>query len=123
MVWLQQKKYLKKMIYCRLVIKISLETFDVITSKLQDELVDIIENNIEINDYQLIMYKYIFITELEIPLLEDNGIEIGDDSFILYIIPDDLDFDLLKKLDFAFDKFKLSFMANKLNVLKLRFRF
>ena len=123
MVWLQQKKYLKKMIYCRLVIKISLETFDVITSKLQDELIDIIENNIEINDYQLIMYKYIFITELEIPLLEDNGIEIGDDSFILYIIPDDLDFDLLKKLDFAFDKFKLSFMANKLNVLKLRFRF
>ena len=108
-------------IYYILVIKIALETFEVITSKLQEELLDIIQNYVEVNDYQKIMYKYIFITELEIPLLEDIGIEINEDSFILYIIPDDLDFDVLKKLDSAFDKFKLSFMPNKLNVLKLRF--
>ena len=105
-----------------MVINIASETFEVITSKLQDELSDIIKNHVEVNDYQIIMYKYILITELEIPLLEDIGIEINEDSFILYIIPVDLDFGVLKKLELAFDKFKLSFMANKLNVLKLRFR-
>ena len=108
-------------IYYLLVIKIASKTFEVITSKLQEELSDIIQNHVEVNDYQKIMYKYIFITELEIPLLEDIGIEINEDSFILYIIPDDLDFDVLKKLELAFDKFKLSFMSNKLNVLRLCF--
>ena len=81
----------------------------------------IIENNIEVNDYQLIMYKYIFTSELKIPLLDDLGVEIAEDSFILYIIPDDLELSLLRKLDDAFDRFEVSFMPNPYNLLKLKF--
>lgn len=97
-------------------------TFENVSSKLQDELIDIIENETEINDYELIVYKYLFISELGIPLLEDIGIEICEDSFVLYIIPDDLEFELLRKLVDAFDRFKVTFMANRYNILKLRFR-
>lgn len=97
-------------------------TFENVSSKLQDELIDIIENETEINDYELIVYKYLFISELDIPLLEDIGIEICEDSFVLYIIPDDLEFELLRKLVDAFDRFKVTFMANSYNILKLRFK-
>jgi len=69
----------------------------------------------------LIVYKYVFISELKIPLLEDLGVEITEDSFILYIIPDGLELDILRKLDDVFDKFKVSFMPNDYNILKLRF--
>lgn len=62
-----------------------------------------------------------FISELKIPLLEDLGVEITEDSFILYIIPDGLELDILRKLDDVFDKFKVSFMPNDYNILKLRF--
>ena len=81
----------------------------------------IIENNIEVNDYQLIMYKYIFTSELKVPLHDDLGVEIAEDSFILYIIPDDLELSLLRKLDDAFDRFEASFMPNPYNLLKLKF--
>ena len=97
-------------------------TFENVSSKLQDELVGIIENESEINDYELIVYKYLFMSELGIPLLEDIGIEICEDSFVLYIIPDDLEFELLRKLVDAFDRFKVTFMANRYNILKLRFK-
>ena len=89
--------------------------------KIQNELIDIINSNKELNDYELIVYKYVFISELEIPLLDDFGIEITEDSFILYIIPDDLKFSLLRKLDDVFNKFELSFMPNPYNVIKLKF--
>lgn len=98
------------------------ETFDVVVRKLQSEFADIIENNKEVNDYELIVYKYMFISELEIPLFEDLGVEIDEDSFILYIIPDDLEFGLLRKLDDNFDKFEVSFMPNSYNLIKLRFK-
>ena len=88
---------------------------------MQDELADIIKNNKEVNDYELIMYKYIFISELKIPLLEDLGVEVSEDSFILYIIPDGLELDLLRKLDDLFDRFKVIFMPNPYDVIKLRF--
>lgn len=97
-------------------------TFENVASKLQEELFEIIQSNKEINDYELIVYKYVFITELGIPLFEDIGIEICDDSFILYIIPDNLEFGLLRKLDDAFDRFRVTFMPNNYNILKLRFR-
>ena len=102
-------------------IEITDETFDVIASKLQEELIDMIENDRQLNDYDLIVYKYVFITELGIPLLEDLGVEITDDGFILYIIPDELEFDVLRKLDDEFDKFELKFMANEFNLIKLKF--
>ena len=89
--------------------------------KLQEELIDIIKNNKEVNDYELIVYKYVFISELKVPLMEDLGVKINEDSFILYIIPDDLEFSLLRKLDDVFDRFKLSFMPNEYNIIKLRF--
>lgn len=102
--------------------RMSEETFDAIALKLQDELADIIVNGKDVNEYGLIVYKYMFISELEIPLLEDLGVEITDDSFALYIIPDDLKFEVLRALDDAFDKFELSFAPNPYNVLKLNFK-
>lgn len=102
--------------------RMSDETFDVVASKLQEELIDIFKNNKEVNDYELIVYKYVFINELKIPLLEDLGIEIDEDCFMLHIIPDDLEFKLLRKLDDAFDKFEIDFMPNQYNIIKLRFK-
>ncbi|MBE6490910.1 MAG: hypothetical protein UIB31_03210 [Methanobrevibacter sp.] len=104
-------------------IEITGETFDVIAQKLQEELTDIIKSKKEVNDYELIVYKYIFISELKIPLLEDLGVEITDDAFILYVIPDDLQFSCLRQLDDVFDKFEMSFMANEFNILKIKFLF
>jgi hypothetical protein len=102
-------------------IEITEETFEAIASKIQDELADIIKSKKQINDYELIVYKYLFISELKIPLLEDLGIEITEDSFILYIIPDSLEFSLLRKLDDNFNRFNLCFMPNSYNLLKLKF--
>lgn len=97
-------------------------TFKAVSSKLQDELVDILKSEKEVNDYELIVYKYVFISELGIPLFEDLGVEINEDSFVLYIIPDDLQFAQLRDLDDAFDKFTLTFLPNSYNLLKLNFR-
>ena len=97
-------------------------TFKAVSSKLQDELVDILKSEKEVNDYELIVYKYVFISELGIPLFEDLGVEINEDSFVLYILPDDLQFAQLRDLDDAFDKFTLTFLPNSYNLLKLNFR-
>lgn len=78
-------------------------TFDAIASKLQEELTGIIVGGADVNEYELIVYKYVFISELKVPVVEELGIEIAEDSFILYLIPDDLEFSLLRKLDDAFD--------------------
>jgi hypothetical protein len=96
-------------------------TFELVARKLQEELAEIIKSDRETDDYQLIVYKYVFISELGIPLWEDLGFEITDDSFMLYVIPDNLEFSLLRKLDDAFDRFNLSFMPNEYNVVKLKF--
>lgn len=96
-------------------------TFDVIASKIQDELAEIISNGDEVNDYGLIVYKYVFISELKIPVHEDLGIKIKENSFVLHIIPDDLEFELLENLVNAFDKFKAKFKANDYNIIKLEF--
>lgn len=117
MPWWQQKKYLKR------GIKITDETFEVIAQKLQEELIDIIQSKKEVNEYELIVYKYVFISELKIPLFEELGVEITDDAFILYVIPDDLKFSCLRQLDDVFDKFEMSFMVNEFNLLKIKFLF
>ena len=70
----------------------------------------------------MIVYKYIFISELNIPLLENLSIEITEDSFIVYIVPDELEFSLLRKLDDIFDKFEIKFMPNEYNLIKLKFK-
>ena len=97
-------------------------TFKAVSNKLQDELVDILKSEKEVNEYELIVYKYVFISELGIPLFEDLGVEINEDSLVLYIIPDDLQFAQLRDLDDAFDKFTLTFFPNSYNLLKLNFR-
>ena len=97
-------------------------TFNAIASKLQDELADIIKSEKEVNDYELIVYKYVFISELNVPLFEELEVEINEDSFVLHIIPDDLEFDLLRDLDDAFDKFTITFLPNSYNLLKLKFK-
>ena len=97
-------------------------TFKAVSNKLQDELVDILKSEKEVNEYELIVYKYVFISELGIPLFEDLGVEINEDSFVLYIIPDDLQFAQLRDLDDAFDKFTITFLPNSYNLLKLNFR-
>ena len=97
-------------------------TFEAVAVKIQDELADIIKSKKELNEYELIVYKYVFISELEIPLLEDLGVEITEDSFILYVVPDDLEFEMLRKLDDNFNRFEISFLPNSYNILKLRFK-
>ena len=97
-------------------------TFNAIASKLQEELADIIKSEKEVNDYELIVYKYVFISELNVPLFEELEVEINEDSFVLHIIPDDLEFDLLRDLDDAFDKFTITFLPNSYNLLKLNFK-
>lgn len=82
---------------------------------------EIISNKKEANDYELIVYKYIFISELKIPLMDEFGVEITDDSFIVHVIPDDLEFEVLRQLDDVFDKFRLSFLANEYNLIKIKF--
>lgn len=104
------------------MIRITEESFELMASKLQEELAGIIEKGLDVDDYKLIMYKYIFISELKIPLLEDLGVEIGENSFVLYIVPDDLEFGRLRHLDDVFDKFESSFEPNDYNVIKLRFK-
>ena len=96
--------------------------FPEIASKLQDELIDIIESGKEVNEYELIVYKYLFISELKIPVHEELGVEITEDSFILYVIPDDLKLSRLSRLDDAFDRFTVTFLPNAYNILKLNFK-
>lgn len=96
-------------------------TFDEVASKLQCELADIIMNRKEVNEYELIVYKYLFITELKIPVHEDLGVEIVKDSFVLYLIPDGLEFGVIRRLDDAFDRFRITFMPNDYGLVKLKF--
>ena len=96
-------------------------TFGAIAGKIQDELVEIIRNGVEVNDYQLIVYKYVFISELKIPVHEELGIELTEDSFIVYVIPDDLKFGILEKFVNAFDRFEAKFKANDYNIIKMEF--
>lgn len=84
-------------------------------------MADIIENEKEVNDYELIVYKYLFISELGIPLLEDLDVEISEDGFSLYVVPDNLEFKLLRRLDDEFVRFELKFMPNEYNIIKLKF--
>ncbi len=98
-------------------------TFDVIASKLQDELADIIISRKEVNDYELIVYKYVFSSELGVPIFEEVNFIIEDDSFIIHVIPDDLELSLLRKLDDAFDRFRITFMPNSYNIIKLKFTY
>ena len=83
---------------------------------------DILKSKKQVNDYELIVYKYLFISELNVPVFEELGVEIKDDSFVLYVIPDDLEFSLLRDLDDAFDKFTVTFLPNSYNLLKLKFK-
>ena len=96
-------------------------TFDAIAKKIQDELAEIIGNDVIVSEYELIVYKYLFISELGIPLLEDLDVVVTDNSFILYVIPDDLEFNVLEKLVNTFDMFKARFKANDYNIIKLEF--
>lgn len=97
-------------------------TFENIASKLQEELIQIIQSKKAVNEYELIVYKYVFISELKIPVHEELGVKITEDSFILYVIPDDLRLNLLRRLDDAFDKFTVTFLPNSYNILKLNFK-
>lgn len=92
-----------------------------VSFKLQEELAEIISTGKEVNDYELIVYKYMFISELKIPLLEDLDVKISEDSFILHLIPDDLEFSVLRKLDDSFDRFDICFMPNDYGLIKLKF--
>lgn len=103
-------------------IEITEETFDAIASKLQDDLAEAIQGKKQINEYELIVYKYVFISELKMPLFDEMEMEITSDSFIIHLIPDGLMLSQLKKLDDAFDRFKISFLPNSYNLIKLNFK-
>lgn len=84
-------------------------------------MASVIQNKKQINEYELIVYKYMFISELGMPLFDEKEIEIDSDSFTVHMIPDALEFDRLRKLDDAFYRFDLIFMPNVYNLLKIRF--
>ncbi len=96
-------------------------TFNEIAAKLQEELIAIIKSQ-NVNEYELIVFKYLFISELKIPVHEELGVRITEDSFIIHVIPDNLELALLKDLDDAFDKFRVTFLPNSYNILKLNFK-
>ena len=79
------------------------------------------KSDAEVNDYELIVYKYLFITELNVPVHEELGIRVTEKSFVLYIIPDDLEFGILENLVNTFDRFEAIFKANSYNIIKLEF--
>lgn len=97
-------------------------TFQAVAGGLKDELVEIISNGKEVNDYELIVFKYVFISELKIPVHEELGIEITEDSFILYVIPDDLQFNVLRNLVDSFEEFEVTFLPNPYCLIKLKFK-
>ena len=99
-------------------VRISDETFEMMASKLQDELLEIIENHYELNDYELIMYKYVFTSQLN--LNEVRLFEIDEDSFTLTIVPENLEFKYLRQVDDAFDKFELILLPDQF--VKIKFR-
>lgn len=90
---------------------------------MQDELIESIADNRQLNDYELIVYKYVFSSELGVPIVDDLNFEIKENSFFINVIPDDLELDLLRKLDDVFDKFKVTFAPNPYNVIKLKFSY
>jgi len=96
-------------------------TFNEIAAKLQEELIAIIKSQ-NVNEYELIVFKYLFISELKIPVHDELGVRITEDSFIIHVIPDNLELALLKDLDDAFDKFRVTFLPNSYNILKLNFK-
>jgi hypothetical protein len=49
------------------------------------------------------------------------GVEIVEDSFVLYLIPDGLEFGVIRRLDDAFDRFRITFMPNDYGLVKLKF--
>ena len=97
-------------------------TFNRVALKLQDELAQVIKSKKQANEYELIVYKYVFITELEIPVHDEFELEITDDSFSLHLNPDGLKLSLLEELDKAFDRFTITFMPNSYGLLKLNFK-
>lgn len=94
-----------------------------IVSKLQKDLLEIIQNNYDTNEYELLVYKYVFSNELNILLSYDEPfLEINEDSFDLYVIPDNLSLNHLRLIDDLFDKFELTLQTDERpNILKIKF--
>lgn len=86
--------------------------------QLQKELIDVVRFDVEVDDYKVILYNYLFTQELDFPVLH---FEKEDDSFILHVLPDDLQVRQLRLIDDAFDEFELVFMPVCENLMRLKF--
>lgn len=76
---------------------------------MQKELSALVKTGDDLDDYQVILYNYLFTTELSFPIMH---IEIKENSFILHVVPDDLKVKQIRLIDDAFDKFELVFLSN-----------
>lgn len=88
-----------------------------VARQLQLELIDVIENDVEIDDVKEILYNHLFTHELNLPVL---NIEKDDNSFILHILPDDLELNHLRKIDDIFNRFGFVFMPSKDTLIRLK---
>ena len=102
-------------------IAITKETFSQVAETLQNELIDLVKIGNKLDDYQIILYNYLFTKELDFPTLH---IEIKENHFILYVVPDDLSVKHLRLIDDTFDKFELTFLENSQeNSIRLKFTY
>ena len=81
-------------------------------------MIDVIDKDIEIDDYKIILYNHLFTHELDLPVLH---FEKDENSFVIYILPDDLELKHLRLIDDAFDEFELVFMPIQNKLIRLKF--
>lgn len=75
--------------------------------------------DVEVDDYKIILYNHLFTNELDFPVLH---FEKDDNSFILHVLPDDLEVKQLRLIDDAFDEFELIFVpVSQNNLIRLKF--
>ena len=99
-------------------IKITEDTFIQVANQLQKDLIDIIEEDIELDDYKVILYNYLFTKELDFPVLH---IERDNNYFIIHVLPDDLSISDLASINEVFDRFNIMFLPNSENLIRLKF--
>ena len=85
---------------------------------MQIELIEVIGTGTEIDDVKEILYNHLFTHELNLPVLH---IEKVDNSFILQVLPDDLELKHLRVIDDVFDRFDIVFMPCQDTMLRLKF--
>lgn len=87
------------------------------SQQLQKELIEVVKFDVEVDDYKVILYNYLFTQELDFPVLH---FEKEENSFIIHVLPDDLEVKHLRLIDDAFDEFELVFLPVFENLIRIK---